>query len=118
MVNHFSNKKIAFFLPDPPFWSSFWLVNMGMAKKEIFNTQSKFFCQLDEINKIFVFRAFRDKVCLFLVGESVFNVLSSHSFFSLLSSFFTARFVAHFIVFPLCGVLAGYLFRKRAKSSR
>ena len=55
---------------------------MGMAKKEIFNTQSKFFCQLDEINKIFVFRAFRDKVCLFLVGESVFNVLSSHSFFS------------------------------------
>ena len=28
---------------------------MGMAKKEIFNTQSKFFCQLDEINKIFVF---------------------------------------------------------------
>ena len=60
---------------------------MGMAKKEIFNTQSKFFCQLDEINKIFVFRAFRDKVCLFFGGggageESVFNVLSSHSFFS------------------------------------
>ena len=39
---------------------------MGMAKKEIFNTQSKFFCQLDEINKIFVFR---DKVCLFLGGD-------------------------------------------------
>ena len=91
---------------------------MGMAKKEILNTQSKFFCQLDEINKIFVFRAFRDKVCLFLGGggvageESVFNVLSSHSFFFLLLSFFTACFVAHFIVFPLCGVLAGYLFRK------
>ena len=53
---------------DSRLWSSFWLVNMGMAKKEIFNTQSKFFCQLDEINKIFVFRAFRDKVCLFLGG--------------------------------------------------
>ena len=62
---------------------------MGMAKKEIFNTQSKFFCQLDESNKIFVFRAFRDKVCLFFFfgkvgggGESVFNILSSHSFLS------------------------------------
>ena len=41
---------------------------MGMAKKETFNTQSKFFCQLDEINKIYVFRAFRDKVCLFFGG--------------------------------------------------
>ena len=41
---------------------------MEMAKKEIFNTQSKFFCQLDEINKIYVFRAFRDKVCLFFLG--------------------------------------------------
>ena len=93
---------------------------MGMAKKGIFNTQSKFFYQLDEINKIYVFRAFRDKVCLFWGGGrgSVFNVFASHSFFFLLSSFFTARFVAHFIVFPLCGVLAGYLFRKRAKSSR
>ena len=91
------------FLPDPTFWSSFWLVNMGMAKKETFNTQSKFFCQLDEINKIYVFRAFRDKVCLFFGGGgSVFNVFASHSFFFLLSSFFTARFVAHFIVFPLC----------------
>ena len=82
---------------------------MGMAKKEIFNTQSKFFCQLDEINEIFVFR---DKVCLFLGGgeEFVFNILSSHSFFFLLLSFFTARFVAHFIVFPLCRVLAGYPF--------
>ena len=38
---------------------------MGKAKKEIFDTQSKFFCQLDEINKIFVFR---DKVCLFFEG--------------------------------------------------
>ena len=88
---------------------------MGMAKKEIFNTQSKFFCQLDEINKIFVFR---DKVCLFWGGGFVFNILSSHSSFFLLLSFFTARFVAHFIVFPLCRVLAGYLFSKRAKSSR
>ena len=57
---------------------------MGMAKKGIFNTQSKFFYQLDEINKIYVFRAFRDKVCLFWGGGggSVFNVLSSHYFFS------------------------------------
>ena len=93
---------------------------MGMAKKEIFNTQSKFFYQLDEINKIYVFRAFRDKVCLFLGGGGgiCFQCSFLALFFFLLLSFFTARFVAHFIVFPLSGVLAGYLFSKRAKSSR
>ena len=47
---------------------------MGMAKKEIFNTQSKFFYQLDEINKIYVFRAFRDKVCLFFGGGDLFSM--------------------------------------------
>ena len=69
---------------------------------------------------------FETKFVFFFFGgggeESVFNILSSHSFFSFCCPFFTARFVAHFIVFPLCtvlcGVLAGYLFTKRAKSSR
>ena len=70
----------------------------------------------NHLNKLFVFRAFQDKVFFFVGGggggkESVFNILSLHSFFPfVLLFFFTARFVALFIVFPLCGVLAGYLF--------
>ena len=87
---------------------------MGMAKKRIFNSQSIFFCQLGVINKLFVFRAFQDK--FFFgggvggEGRNLCSIFFPCIHFSLLSSFFTARFVAHFIVFPLCGVLAGYLF--------
>ena len=82
---------------------------MRMAKKEIFSTQSIFLCQLDVIKQLFLsFDYFETKFVFFLGGgESVFNILSSNSSFFLLSSFFTACFVAHFIVFPLCGVLAG-----------
>ena len=83
---------------------------MRMAKKEIFSTQSTFFCQLDVIKQLFLsFDYFETKVVFFFWGggKSVFNILSSNSSFFLLSSFFTACFVAHFIVFPLCGVLAG-----------
>ena len=105
------------FWPDPPFWSSFWLVNMGMAKKEIFITQSIFFCQLDVIKQLFVLSISRQSLSFF-GGGICFQCSFLAFFFFLLLSFFTARFVAHFIVFPLCGVLAGYLFRKRAKSSR
>ena len=78
---------------------------MGMAKKRIFNSQSIFFCQLGVINKLFVFRAFQGGE-----GRNLCSIFFPCIHFSLLSSFFTARFVAHFIVFPLCGVLAGYLF--------
>ena len=81
---------------------------MRMAKKEIFSTQSIFLCQLDVIKQLFLsFDYFETKFVFFGGGESVFNILSSNSSFFLLSSFFTACFVAHFIVFPLCGVLAG-----------
>ena len=86
---------------------------MGMAKKRIFNTQSIFLCQLGVINKLFVFRAFQDKVFFFGGGgggRNLGSIFFPCILFSLLSSFFTARFVAHFIVFSLCGVLAGYLF--------
>ena len=91
---------------------------MGVAKKEIFNTQFKQIFRPTGCNSaaFFVFGAFRDKVCLFLGGggeESVFNILSSHSFFPLLLSFFTACFVAHFIVFPLCGVFGWLPFQER-----
>ena len=59
---------------------------MGMAKKEIFNTQSIFFCQLDVIKQLFFlsFEHFETKfVFFFRRGEKfVFNILSSHSFFS------------------------------------
>ena len=96
---------------------------MGMAKKRIFNSQSIFFCQLGVINKLFVFRAFQDK--FFWGGggggggkESVFNILSLHSFFPFVVLFYS----------PFCCPLYclsfvwsfGWLpfFRKRAKSSR
>ena len=96
------------FWPDPHFWSSFWLFNMGMAKKEIFNTQFKqIFCQLDVIKQLFL--------CVSSISRQILSFwgggggICFHSFlaffFFLLSSFFTASFVAHFIVFPLCGVL-------------
>ena len=84
---------------------------MRMAKKEIFSTQSIFFCQLDVIKQLFLsFDYFETKFVFFGGGEGgicfQYSFLEFFSFF-LLSSFFTACFVAHFIVFPLCGVLDG-----------
>ena len=80
------------FWPDPHFWSSFWLVNMGMAKKEIFNTQFKqIFCQLDVIKQLFfVFRAFRDKFCLFWGGgRHLFSFFSRILFFPFVILFYS-----------------------------
>ena len=58
---------------------------MGMAKKEIFNTQSNFF--FASWMKLISFMSFKhfETTFVFFVGGgggSVFNVLSSHSFFS------------------------------------
>ena len=94
---------------------------MGMAKKEIFNTWSIFFCQLDVIKQLFfcLLSISRQSLSFFWGGGGIcFQSYFLAFFFYLLFSFFTARFVAHFIDFPLCGVLAGCLFKKRAKSSR
>ena len=55
---------------------------MRMAKKEIFSTQSIFFCQLDVIKQLFLsFDYFDTKLVFFLGGgeASVFNILSSNS---------------------------------------
>ena len=94
---------------------------MGMAKKEISNTQSIFFCQLDVIKQLFLSCEHFETKFVFFLGGGVgicFQYSFLAFFFFLLLSFFTASFVAHFVVFPLCGVLAGHLFKKRAKSSR
>ena len=57
---------------------------MRMAKKEIFSTQSIFFCQLDVIKQLFLsFDYFETKFVFFGGGggreASVFNILSSNS---------------------------------------
>ena len=90
---------------------------MGMAKKEIFNTQSKFFCQLDEINKIFVFR---DKVCLFCggVGGFVFNILSSHSFFSFCCPFLQPVLLPTLLTFLCAEFWLVTLFQEKGKEQQ
>ena len=58
---------------------------MRMAKKEIFSTQSIFFCQLDVIKQLFLsfdYVYFETKFVFFRGGgreASVFNILSSNS---------------------------------------
>ena len=55
---------------------------MGMAKKEIFNTQSNFFASWMKLIRFMSFEHFETKFVFFWGGGSVFNVFSSHSFFS------------------------------------
>ena len=86
---------------------------MGMAKKEIFGTQFKqIFCQLDVMKQLFLCFEHFETNFVFLLGGGGGSCFHSFLafFFFLLSSFFTASFVAHFIVFPLCGVLLILLF--------
>ena len=48
---------------------------MGMAKKEIFNTQSIFFCQLDVIKQLFLsFDYFETKFVFFGGGKNLFSI--------------------------------------------
>ena len=79
---------------------------MRMAKKEIFSTQSIFFCQLDVIKQFFLsFDYFETKFVFFWGGvggeESVFNILSSNS--SLFS--FCRPFLQHVLLPTLLSFL-------------
>ena len=76
---------------------------MRMAKKEIFSTQSIFFCQLDVIKQLFLsFDSFETKFVFFWGGEeSVFNILSSNS--SLFS--FCRPFLQHVLLPTLLSFL-------------
>ena len=116
MYDHFGNKKTAFLTRSSFFGAVFgWLTWEWLKRRFLTLNLSKFFGQLDVIKQLFLsFEHFETKFVFFWGGggrrRNLFSMFFPRILFFLLSSFFTACFVAHFIVFPLCGVLAGYTF--------
>ena len=87
MYDHFGNKKNSIFDQILLFGAVFgWLTWEWLKRRFLTLNLSKFFGQLDVIKQLFLsFEHFETKFVFFCGGggeESVFNVLSSHSFFS------------------------------------